>query len=115
MKQLFVIFLSTLLLTSCSTLTSNTTIKPKDSFILGNNPHSRFTVRLKNVSKNELEVFHAPINGGKHSSQNLKPNQSITVKVDKNTALIISNNYNDTASIDLNVSGDVGLSMGYKN
>lgn len=100
---------------SCSSLTSVTTIKPNDSFILGNNTHGKFKVKLKNVSKNDLEVYHTPINGGRHSSQTLKLNESVLVKVDKNTALVIANKSNDTASVELKVTGDTGLSMGYKN
>lgn len=102
------------LVASCS-LTSNTTIKPKDSFILGNNQHGAFKVKLKNVSKNNLDIYQAPIAGGSHSPQKVKPNQSAVVKVDRNTALIIQNQSIDTASVDLKVTGDVGLSMGYKN
>jgi hypothetical protein len=115
MKQFFIalVFLGTF--TSCSTLHSTTSIQPNDSFILGNNKHGFFKVKLKNVSKNNLEVYHASINGGKHSSQNVKPNHSVMVKVDKNTALIIANQFDDTATVTLRVTGDVGLSMGYKN
>lgn len=83
--------------------------------MLGNNEHGSFKVQLKNVSKNDLTVYQAPVGGGKHSSQKVKPNQSVTVKVDSNTALIIENANNDTASVDLKVTGDIGLSMGYKN
>ena len=115
MKQFLVVLALVVFTASCSTLHSNTSIQPNDSFILGNNKHGSFKVKLKNVSKNDVEVYHAPINGGKHSSQNVKPNQSIMIKVDKNTALIIANKFNDTASVALNVTGDVGLSMGYKN
>ena len=103
-----------LLFASCS-LTSNTIIKPNDSFILGNNQHGAFKVRLKNVSKNDLEIYHAPVGGGRHSSQVVKPNERATVKVDRNTAFVISNTAKDTASVDLKVTGDTGLSMGYSN
>ncbi|WP_298221162.1 hypothetical protein [Flavobacterium sp.] len=112
MKNLFTTLLLAILLASCS-LTSNTIIKPNDSFVLGNNEHGSFKVKLKNVSKNNIEVYHAPIAGGKHSSQKVKPNESATVKVDRNTALIINNTSKDTASVDLKVTGDIGLSMGY--
>ncbi len=115
MKQLFIALVFLGIFTSCSTLHSTTSIQPNDSFILGNNQHGSFKVQLKNVSNNNLEVYHAPINGGKHSSQNVKPNQSVVVKVDKNTALIIANQFDDTATVTLRVTGDVGLSMGYKN
>jgi hypothetical protein len=114
MKYLISILTLVILLSSCA-LNSNTTIKPNDSFVLGNNEHGSFKVKLKNVSKNELEVYHAPIEGGKHSSQNVKPGESIRIRVDKNTALVIENKSADTASVDLKVTGDIGLSMGYKN
>ena len=114
MKTILTTLLLAIVLTSCS-LTSNTIIKPNESFVLGNNEHGSFKVKLKNVSKNNLEVYHAPIEGGKHSSQKVKPNDYATFKVDRNTALIINNASKDTASVDLKVTGDTGLSMGYKN
>lgn len=114
MKTILTTLLLATIFTSCS-LTSNTIIKPNDSFVLGNNEHGSFKVSLKNVSKNNLEVYHAPIEGGKHSSQKVKPNEYATVKVDRNTALIINNTSKDTASVDLKVTGDTGLSMGYSN
>jgi peptidyl-tRNA hydrolase len=107
-----------LTLTSCSifsSLNSTTTIKPQDSFILGNNEHGTAKVVLQNISEKDIEVYHAPINGGKHSSQIVKPNETVTVKVEKNTALYISNASNDTVNVKLKVTGDLGLSMGYKN
>lgn len=114
MKPIFTTLLLALILASCS-LTSNTIIKPNDSFVLGNNQHGSFKVKLKNVSRNNLEIFQAPVDGGKHSMKKIKPNQSATVEVDRNTALVISNMSKDTASVDLKVTGDTGLSMGYSN
>ncbi|MFC4509608.1 hypothetical protein ACFO28_04745 [Flavobacterium buctense] len=108
----------TLIVTSCSvfgSLTSNTIIQPNDSFILGNNEHGSFKVKLKNVCNQDLRVFMAPINGGTHSPIVVKPEESVTVKVESNTALVIENKSNQEASVALQVSGDTGLSMGYKN
>ena len=111
-------FIATLLLAtvslSCGSLTSNTIIKPNDSFVLGNNEHGNFKVKLKNVSKNDIEIHQEPNDGGKHSFQKVKPNEFFTVKVDRNTALIFANPTQDTASVDLKVTGDIGLSMTYK-
>lgn len=115
MKYAFLILLSITFLNSCSSLKSNTIIKPKDSFILGNNEHGSFKVALTNVSKNDLEIYYAPIAGGKHSTQIINPNKKINIKIDPNTALYIVNNSMDTASVNLTVTGDTGLSMGYKN
>ena len=96
-------------------LNSNTSIKPNDSFVLGNNEHGPFKVKLKNVSKNDVDIYEAPISGGTHSRITLKPNESVTAKVDRNTALYIENKSSDYASVDLKVTGDLGLSMTYKN
>jgi hypothetical protein len=118
MKNLATITATLLLLatTSCSlfkTLTSNTLIEGNNSFILGNNEHGTFSVKLKNVSSEVLEVFEAPIAGGKHSTVMVKPNQTVKVDVDKNTALHIKNNSSKKVNVELLVTGDTGLSMGY--
>lgn len=117
MKVIIASFLVLVLACSCGvfgSLNSNTSIKPKDSFILGNNEHGSFTVKLKNVSKNEIEIYKTPISGGSHSRETIQPNESVLVKVDKNTALIIENKFDEMAAVDLKVTGDLGLSMGYK-
>ncbi len=98
--------------TSCS-VTSSTLIKSKESFVLGNNQHGSFSVRMKNESPGNLTYYHAPIGGGKHSTQIIKPNQSAKIKVEKNTALVIDNQTDTQATVKLKITGDVGLSMGY--
>lgn len=118
MKNVIVSFVLVTLLASChifGRLHSVTTIQPMDSFILGNNEHGSFKVKVKNISSVDLEVYHAPVAGGRHSSQIIKPSQSVKIKVDRNTALNIVNNSKTIADVELNVTGDTGLSMGYKN
>ncbi len=100
---------------SCSTLTSTTSIKPKESFVLGNNEHGKAAVRLKNISNSDIEVYHAPIGGGKHSTVIVKPQETVNVKIERNTALVIANASADKVEVQLLVKGDLGLSMGYKN
>ena len=117
MKKLIGIYAFLILITSCSmfkSVTSNTTISPQNSFVLGKNEHGNFTVQLKNVSKNELVLHRAPITGGTHSYVTVKPTETVKVTVESNTALVIENKSNDTASVDLIIKGDTGLSMGYK-
>lgn len=118
MKTIITLAFFALAVTSCNvfgSLTSNTIIKPNDSFVLGNNEHGTFKVKLKNVSNNDLRIFMAPIKGGSHSPMVVSPNKTIIVKAEKNTALVIENKSNEQASVDLYVTGDTGLSMGYKN
>jgi hypothetical protein len=43
------------------------------------------------------------------------PNETVKVKADKNTALVIENKSSEQANVTLKVTGDIGLSMGYKN
>lgn len=115
MKKLFLTSIAfTLFFTSCRSLTSTTYIKSNDAFILGNNKHGEFSVRLKNASKNNLELWKAPVNGGQHSPLTVKPNETVKVNVEKNTALKIENKANAQATVELLVKGDTGLSMGYK-
>jgi hypothetical protein len=118
MKKSISLFALVITITSCSlfkSVTSNTIINPKDSFILGNNVHGTFSVKLKNVSKNDLVLHRAPNAGGNHSYVTVTPNETVKVSVEENTALVIENNTNDTASVDLFITGDIGLNMGYKN
>jgi hypothetical protein len=117
MKNIICLFALVIAITSCSlfkSVTSNTIINPKDSFVLGDNVHGTFSVKLKNVSKNELIVHRAPIAGGNHSFVTVQPNETVHVDVEENTALVIENKSSDTASVDLLIKGDTGLSMGYK-
>lgn len=95
-------------------LTSTTNIGPQDSFVLGNNEHGAFYVNLKNISPNALNIHLAPIDGGKHSPVVVQPDQKVSLKVEKNTAVVIANQSAENASVELKVVGDTGLSMGYK-
>jgi hypothetical protein len=109
---------SALFMTSCgifNSLTSTTTIGPQNSFVLGNNKHGAFSVDLKNISDTALRIHLAPIDGGTHSPVVVQPNQKASLKVDKNTAVVIANASNENADVELKVHGDTGLSMGYKN
>ena len=118
MKKFIGSFAILILLASCSvfsSLTSNTIIKPNDSFLLGNNQHGKFQITLKNVSNHDIQIYCAPIAGGTHSRQLVKVNQVVFTKVDSNTALVIENKSTEQASVNLKVKGDLGLAMTYKN
>ncbi|TRX41546.1 hypothetical protein [Flavobacterium restrictum] len=118
MKTIVLSIAVALLLTSCnvfSSLNSNTSIKPNEQFLLGNNEHGKFHVTLKNVSNHPIEIHLAPINGGSYSYQTIAIGEVVSTKVANNTVLVIENKSNEYASVDLKVTGDLGLSMGYKN
>ncbi len=98
---------------SCSTLESTTFIDPGKSFELGKNEHAAFSVNVENKGKSPIEIYHAPIDGGKHSSEMVAVGGKTKIKVDPNTALIFKNANPDTATVSLRVHGDLGLSMQY--
>jgi hypothetical protein len=112
-QLILAVTLAGFILASCRTLTSTTTIDANKSFVLGNNEHGTFKARLKNISKNDVIVHHAPIAGGTHTYETVKPKQTVAVHVEKNTALVIANKSADQARVELLVKGDTGLSMGY--
>jgi hypothetical protein len=114
-KFIFSFLSLSLLLSSCGSLNSTTSIKPNNSFVLGNNIHNEFKVRLKNESPVNLEIWRVPIEGGQHSPVTVKPNEILKFKVEKNTALLIKNRTNEEATVNLLVKGDLGLSMDFKN
>jgi len=117
-KSIIALLAILLLTTSCgvfSSLNSNTSIKPNDSFYLGNNPHGKFKVTLKNVSNHPIDIYFAPIDGGTYSRETLQINQVVTTKVPKNTAIVIENKSDQYASVNINATGDLNLAMNYKN
>ena len=116
----YVALVACLLLSACQylpfpQLTSTTTIGGNNAFLLGNNPHGSFTVSLKNLAETDIKIWRCPIDGGQHSPVQVKPNEQISVRVEKNTALRIENASAKAVDVLLKVKGDTGLSMGYKN
>lgn len=114
MKNVLLAVLSLLGLASCSSLHSVTTIKPHNQFVLGDNPHGAFKVRLRNSSNQPVQVYLVPIDGGKHSPKLVPPQASSTIRIPKNTAITLENRSNDTVAVRLKVTGDTGLSMKYR-
>lgn len=114
MKTLLSALAIAMLYASCSTLHSTTYIPPQQSFELGKNAHDTFSVKVKNEGKNPIEFYRAPLSGGKHSFVTLAPGESAKVKVESNTAVVFNNASADTATIKLDVHGDLSLGMNYK-
>lgn len=118
MKKISVIVVfNVLFFNSCipfQTLNSTTNIKPKESFLLGNNVHRRFSATVTNTSVTPITIWMCPIDGGQHSPITLEQATTLKIKVEKNTALRIENDSKEQISVQLKVSGDIGLSMGYQ-
>jgi hypothetical protein len=101
-------------LSSCSSLTSVTTISANNSFVLGNNEHGYFNEKVKNLFGRSLTLYQKTLSDSVHSVTILKPSETLHVYADRNTALIVENKSNRQAQVKLYLEGDTNLSMGYK-
>ncbi len=114
-QKILVLLALTSLFSACKSYFSVTNIAANESFVLGNNPHGYFNVKLKNLSAHPITVYQKTLTDSLHSFSIIKPKETVHVYADKNTALIIENKSEDQASVKLDLGGDVKLSMGYKN
>jgi hypothetical protein len=95
MKRIsLLVVLVSLFLTSCiplRTLNSTTNIKPKESFLVGNNTHGKFSATVTNTSVKPITIWKCPLEGGNHSPITRYHLDTTKVKVEKNTTLRIEN------------------------
>jgi hypothetical protein len=113
-KLLFILFTFTLLATSCRSLTSHTYIKAYDNFVLGDNEHGGYEVKMRNTSRINLAVYQKAKDGSIDTQMVAKPNEWITLKVGKDKALFVGNKSDGIAEVDFIISSNYPLSMGYK-
>ena len=95
-------------------LTSTTIIEAKQSFVLGEGKHGGYTAKVVNKGNVDVEVFTAAEKEERKSLGILKPNDKSEYNVARNTQVIFKNLGDKTATIGIKLSGDTGLSMGYK-
>ena len=95
-------------------LTSTTYIEANQSFVLGEGKHGGYTAKITNKGNTDVEVFGERENEERQTLGVLKPNEKGEYNVVKNTKVIFKNLGNETATIGIKLSGDTGLSMGYK-
>jgi hypothetical protein len=106
------------LITACgvfNTLSSTTEIGPKNSFILGEGQHGNYNVDLRNISQHVLQLRLTPLEGNPQPLIGVNPKEKVSLKVEKNTKLEVVNPADSQAKVELLVTGDTKLSMGYKN
>ncbi len=105
--------LSAVIFSSCS-LTSGLTIEPNKSFELGNGRHGSYTVTATNKKKMPIDVYQINEQNVQTLVATLQPGDTETLRVAANNTLILKNNSNDTALVNVKINGDTQLSMGYK-
>jgi|GEM_PF-352120 len=114
---LFALLCSTLT-TACgifNRLTSTTQIEASKSFVLGEGKHGSYKATIKNVSKCDVEVLKSGENDQMVSLGLLTPTTTKQFNIPSNTKVVFKNLGKTMAAIEINLSGDTGLSMGYKD
>lgn len=96
-------------------LNSTTYIEPGKSFVLGDNEHGLFRVKLTNVSPFEIYVYSKTLNGEKKIERKVASKEKVELNAEKNMAIIIQNPSTEKATVTLNVKGDIGLNMEYSD
>ena len=95
-------------------LTSTTIIEANQSFVLGEGKHGGYVAKIVNKGETDVEVFGERENEERKSLGVLKPDDKGEYEVAKNMKVIFKNLGSRTATIGIKLSGDTGLSMGYK-
>ena len=119
MKKLFffAVIIAAITFESCSIfgkLTSSTTIEPQKSFVLGQGKHGSYNAKIKNSGKGDIEVIVVKNGGVATSLGVLKPNEKGEYPVASNTEVRFKNLGSDTGEIQILLTGDTNLSMGYR-
>lgn len=113
-KYLFALVIFTVLMSSCRSLTSHTYIKAYDNFVLGDNEHGGYVVKVRNTSRTNLSVYQKAKDGVIDAQIIAKPNEWITINVKENKALFVGNKSEGIAEVDFIITSNYHLSMGYQ-
>jgi hypothetical protein len=119
MRRLLVLLLfSFVFFQSCSifgVLTSQTTIDPEKSFVLGEGQHGSYTAVIQNTTNIPVEVFIQKYQSEVSTSLGVLYNgDKQEYSVAKDNRVSFKNLGKRVAVINIKLNGDTNLSMGYK-
>ncbi len=117
-NQILASFISLFVLTSlnsCGSLHSVTRIDSNASFVLGEGKHGAYKAIVRNVGKQDVAIYQQPAGMMEPVYLGvLKPGESARYPVASNTKIVLKNQGNGEAQMELKVKGDTDLSMGYQ-
>ena len=119
MRRLLVLLLfSFVFFQSCSifgVLTSQTTIEPEKSFVLGEGQHGSYTAVIQNTTNIPVEVFIQKYQSEVSASLGLlNKGDKQEYRVAKDNRVSFKNLGKKVAEINIKLRGETNLSMGYK-
>ena len=117
-RVLFLLLFSFVFFQSCSifaVLTSQTTIDPEKSFVLGEGQHGSYTAVIQNTTNIPVEVFIQKYQSEVSTSLGvLNKGDKREYRVAKDNRVSFKNLGKMVAVINIKLNGDTNLSMGYK-
>ena len=117
-RVLFLLLFSFVFFQSCSifgALTSQTTIDPEKSFVLGEGKHGSYTAVIQNTTNTPVEVFIQKYQSEVSTSLGvLNKGDKQEYRVAKDNRVSFKNLGKRVAVINIKLNGDTNLSMGYK-
>ena len=105
------------LATACwagGSLKSDLLIEPGKQFALGGGQPGAFRVVARNTGKVPVEIKERPRGGGIFGKATLAPGQRATLRFLPGSTALLLNPSDQNARLDLHVTGDTNLSMGYE-
>lgn len=93
-------------------LHSGLAVPAGERFILGDNPHGRFSVRVVNVGVVPVELVVEEA-GAIVSTATLQPGDRTRARFQAQQAAIFVNAGEQEANLSVDINGDIGLSMNY--
>ena len=103
------------LLSACwAGIYSDLFIEPGKQFVLGGGQPGAFKVVAHNVGKVPVEFKERPRGGGIFGRATLQPGQSATLRFMAGSSALLLNPSEQKANLNLHITGDTRLSMGYE-
>ncbi|QNH60889.1 hypothetical protein [Hymenobacter sediminicola] len=110
-----IFILGLLLATVCwAGIRSGLRIEPGKQFVLGGSQLGAFKVEAHNVGKVSVEIKERPRGGGIFGKTTLAPGARGTVRFMAGSSALLLNPSKEEASLNLTITGDTKLSMGYE-
>ena len=117
-RVLFLLLFSFVFFQSCSifgVLTSQTTIDPEKSVVLGEGQHGSYTAVVQNTNNSPVEVFIQKYQSEVSTSLGvLNKGDKQEYRVAKDNRVSFKNLGKKVAEINIKLRGETNLSMGYK-
>lgn len=113
LPRLLILSLMLLVFPACSTIHSKVSVSAGEQFILGENSHEGFTARLENRGPNQAEVVRRSF-GVESVIAVLRAGDRASVDFPADSVVFLRNRGPQDTLVKVKLSGDTGLSMGYR-